>query len=37
MLPKVSQILLEKIILLSVVKNIFVDIVVIEETGVFFG
>ena len=37
MLPKVSQILLEKIILLSVVKNIFVNVVVIEETGVFFG
>ena len=37
MLPKISQILSEKIILLSVVKNIFVNIAVIEGTGVFFG
>ena len=37
MLPKVSQILLQKIILLSVAKNFFVNIVVIERVGVFFG
>ena len=37
MLPKVSQILLKKVILLSVVKNVFVNIVVKEWAGVFFG
>ena len=37
MLPKVSQILLQKLIILLVVKKCFVNIVVIERVGVFFG
>ena len=37
MLTKVFQILLQKIILLLVVKNFFLNIVVIERAGVFFG
>ena len=36
MLPKVTQILSQKIFLLSVVKKFFVNIVVIERVGVFF-
>ena len=37
MLPKVSQILLQKILLLSAVEKKFVKIVIIERVGVFFG
>ena len=37
MLLKVSQILLQKILLLSVVKKSFVNIVFIDRVGVFFG
>ena len=37
MLTKVFQILLQKIILLTVVKIFFLNIVVIERAGVFFG